>query len=80
MIAIVWFMGTAFAALGGVLIGINTQLKPDIGVGLASGTLGSEIEIAGEVVGGRQRLQPPDLAACLSTGLRPLKRLPHPCR
>ena len=39
-------MGTAFAALGGVLIGINTQLKPDIGVGLA-------IEVfAAAIVGG----------------------------
>ena len=46
VIAIVWFIGTAFAALGGVLIGINTQLKPDIGVGLA-------IEVfAAAIVGG----------------------------
>jgi branched-subunit amino acid ABC-type transport system permease component len=46
IIAIVWFIGTAFAALGGVLIGVNTQLKPDIGVGLA-------IEVfAAAIVGG----------------------------
>ncbi len=46
VIAIVWFIGTAFAGLGGVLIGVNTQLKPDIGVGLA-------IEVfAAAIVGG----------------------------
>jgi branched-subunit amino acid ABC-type transport system permease component len=46
VIAIVWFIGTAFAALGGVLIAVNTQLKPDIGVGLA-------IEVfAAAIVGG----------------------------
>jgi branched-chain amino acid transport system permease protein len=46
VIAIVWFIGTSFAALGGVLIGLNTQLKPDIGAGLA-------IEVfAAAIVGG----------------------------
>jgi branched-subunit amino acid ABC-type transport system permease component len=46
VIAIVWFIGTGFAALGGVLIAVNTQLKPDIGVGLA-------IEVfAAAIVGG----------------------------
>jgi branched-subunit amino acid ABC-type transport system permease component len=35
VIRIVWFIGSAFAALGGVLIGLNTQLKPDMGVGLS---------------------------------------------
>jgi branched-subunit amino acid ABC-type transport system permease component len=46
VIAIVWFIGTAFAALGGVMIGVNTQIKPDIGVGLA-------IEVfAAAIVGG----------------------------
>jgi branched-subunit amino acid ABC-type transport system permease component len=46
VIAMVWFIGTAFAALGGVLVGVNTQLKPDMGVGLA-------IEVfAAAIVGG----------------------------
>ena len=31
----VWFIGAGFAALGGILIGLNTQLKPDIGFGLS---------------------------------------------
>lgn len=30
----VWFIGSAFAALGGVLVGLNTQVKPDMGFGL----------------------------------------------
>jgi len=30
----VWFIGAAFAALGGVLVGLNTQVKPDMGGGL----------------------------------------------
>ncbi|MCC6735215.1 MAG: branched-chain amino acid ABC transporter permease [Bauldia sp.] len=30
----VWFIGAAFAALGGVLVGLNTQIKPDMGGGL----------------------------------------------
>lgn len=34
VIGIVWFIGAAFAALGGVLTGLNTQVKPDMGVGL----------------------------------------------
>ncbi|MCG8426814.1 MAG: branched-chain amino acid ABC transporter permease [Chromatiales bacterium] len=34
VIRAVWFIGSSFAALGGVLIGLNTQLKPDMGFGL----------------------------------------------
>ncbi len=34
VIRAVWFIGSGFAALGGVLIGLNTQLKPDMGFGL----------------------------------------------
>jgi len=34
VIATVWFIGSAFAALGGVLVGLNTQVKPDMGFGL----------------------------------------------
>ncbi|MGV8840115.1 MAG: branched-chain amino acid ABC transporter permease [Bauldia sp.] len=34
VIRMVWFIGAAFAALGGVLVGINTQVKPDMGGGL----------------------------------------------
>lgn len=30
----VWFIGSAFAALGGILVGLNTQVKPDMGFGL----------------------------------------------
>ncbi len=30
----VWFIGAGFAALGGVLVGLNTQIKPDMGFGL----------------------------------------------
>lgn len=30
----VWFIGGGFAALGGVLIGLNTQVKPDMGFGI----------------------------------------------
>jgi branched-subunit amino acid ABC-type transport system permease component len=30
----VWLIGAGFAALGGILIGLNTQLKPDMGLGL----------------------------------------------
>jgi len=30
----VWFIGAGFAALGGVLVGLSTQLKPDMGFGL----------------------------------------------
>jgi branched-subunit amino acid ABC-type transport system permease component len=35
VIRVVWFIGSGFAALGGILIGLNTQLKPDIGFGLS---------------------------------------------
>jgi len=34
VILMVWFIGAAFAALGGVLVGLNTQVKPDMGGGL----------------------------------------------
>ena len=34
VIRAVWFIGSGFAALGGVLIGLSTQLKPDMGFGL----------------------------------------------
>ena len=34
IIRIVWFVGAGFAALGGILIGLNAQLKADLGVGL----------------------------------------------
>ena len=34
VISAVWFIGCGFAALGGVLEGLNTQLKPDMGFGL----------------------------------------------
>src|SRR5690606_32887043 len=34
VIRIVWFIGSGFAALGGILTGLNTQLKPDMGFGL----------------------------------------------
>jgi branched-chain amino acid transport system permease protein len=34
VIRMVWFIGAAFAALGGVLVGLNTQIKPDMGGGL----------------------------------------------
>jgi branched-subunit amino acid ABC-type transport system permease component len=34
VISAVWFIGCGFAALGGVLVGLNTQLKPDMGFGL----------------------------------------------
>ena len=30
----VWLIGAGFAALGGILVGLNTQLKPDMGLGL----------------------------------------------
>lgn len=34
IIATVWFIGAAFAALGGVLVGLNTQVKADTGFAL----------------------------------------------
>jgi len=34
VIRAVWLIGAGFAALGGVLVGLNTQLKPDMGLGL----------------------------------------------
>jgi branched-subunit amino acid ABC-type transport system permease component len=34
IIRIVWFIGAGFAALGGVVIGLNAQIKPDLGLGL----------------------------------------------
>ena len=34
VISAVWFIGCGFAALSGVLEGLNTQLKPDMGFGL----------------------------------------------
>ena len=34
VIRTVWFIGAAFAALGGVLVGLNTQVKPDMGFGI----------------------------------------------
>lgn len=34
IIRAVWFIGGAFGALGGVLVGLNTQVKPDMGFGL----------------------------------------------
>jgi branched-subunit amino acid ABC-type transport system permease component len=34
VIRAVWFIGGGFAALGGVLVGLNTQVKPDMGFGL----------------------------------------------
>jgi branched-subunit amino acid ABC-type transport system permease component len=34
VIRAVWFIGSGFAALGGVLVGLNTQVKPDMGFGL----------------------------------------------
>ena len=34
MIAWVWFIGTGFAALGGVLVAWDTQLVPDLGFNL----------------------------------------------
>jgi branched-subunit amino acid ABC-type transport system permease component len=34
VIRAVWFIGSGFAALGGVLIGLSTQLKPDMGFGI----------------------------------------------
>lgn len=34
VIRTVWLIGGGFAALGGVLVGLNTQLKPDMGFGL----------------------------------------------
>jgi len=34
VIRAVWFIGSAFAGLGGILIGLNTQLQPDMGFGI----------------------------------------------
>jgi len=34
VIAMVWFMGAAFAGLGGILIGLDTQLFPRMGFGI----------------------------------------------
>jgi branched-subunit amino acid ABC-type transport system permease component len=34
IIRAVWFIGAGFAALGGVFIGLTTQVKPDMGFGL----------------------------------------------
>jgi len=34
IIRVVWFVGSAFAALGGVLIALNTQLQPNMGFGI----------------------------------------------
>ncbi|NIR31821.1 MAG: branched-chain amino acid ABC transporter permease [Gammaproteobacteria bacterium] len=34
VIRAVWFIGGAFAALGGILIGLDTQLQPDMGFGI----------------------------------------------
>lgn len=34
VIGTVWFLGAAFAALGGVLIGLDTQLHPQMGFGI----------------------------------------------
>jgi branched-subunit amino acid ABC-type transport system permease component len=34
VIRAVWFIGAGFAACGGILVGLNTQVKPDMGVGL----------------------------------------------
>lgn len=34
VIRTVWFVGAGFAALGGIMIGLSTQLKADMGVGL----------------------------------------------
>jgi branched-subunit amino acid ABC-type transport system permease component len=34
VIRAVWFIGSGFAALGGILVGLNTQVKPDMGFGL----------------------------------------------
>lgn len=34
IIRLVWLIGTGFAALGGILVGLNTQIKADLGVGL----------------------------------------------
>jgi branched-subunit amino acid ABC-type transport system permease component len=34
VISAVWFIGCGFAAFGGILEGLNTQLKPDMGFGL----------------------------------------------
>ncbi len=34
VIVVVWFIGSAFAALGGVLIALNTQVQPDMGFGI----------------------------------------------
>jgi branched-subunit amino acid ABC-type transport system permease component len=39
----VWFIGAAFAALGGILIGLNTQVKPDMGLGLIIETFAAAI-------------------------------------
>jgi branched-subunit amino acid ABC-type transport system permease component len=39
----VWFIGAAFAALGGILVGLNTQLKPDMGLGLIIETFAAAI-------------------------------------
>lgn len=33
IIRVVWFVGSAFAALGGILIALNTQLQPNMGFG-----------------------------------------------
>lgn len=34
IVRMVWFVGAAFAGLGGVLVGLNTQVKADMGGGL----------------------------------------------
>jgi len=34
IIRVVWFVGSGFAALGGVLIALNTQLQPNMGFGI----------------------------------------------
>ncbi len=39
----VWFIGAGFAALGGILIGLNTQVKPDMGLGLIIETFAAAI-------------------------------------
>jgi branched-subunit amino acid ABC-type transport system permease component len=39
----VWFIGAGFAALGGVLIGLNTQVKPDMGLGIIIETFAAAI-------------------------------------
>jgi len=57
IIRLVWLLGAAMAALGGILIGLETQLQPNMGIGLiiamfAAALLGGIGNPYGAVLGG----------------------------